>query len=115
MHCELTSSEASALSMLEAASGKFAKPFDLFIVDYDTPAGGGFALSRRTQHIIALPKIMMLLPMMGRFVKLNEHGIDIGVEANRTLNTLNGIQDIFNLKAVSGSNLQQTEIRTNKA
>jgi two-component system sensor histidine kinase/response regulator len=31
MHCELTSSETSTLSMLEAANGKFAKPFDLFI------------------------------------------------------------------------------------
>jgi two-component system sensor histidine kinase/response regulator len=42
MHCELTSSEASALSMLEAANGIFAKPFDLFIIDYETPAEGGF-------------------------------------------------------------------------
>jgi two-component system sensor histidine kinase/response regulator len=46
MHCELTSSESSAISMLEAANGKFAKPFDLFIIDYDTPAEGGFKLYR---------------------------------------------------------------------
>lgn len=109
MHCELTSSEASALSMLEAANGKFAKPFDLFIVDYDTPAGGGFNFIeaiRNNNKIAKQPKIMMLLPMMREdlFDKLNEHGIDMGVGKPIIPSILlNGIQDIFNLKAVSGS------------
>jgi two-component system sensor histidine kinase/response regulator len=107
MHCELTSSEASALSMLEAANGKFAKPFDLFIVDYDTPAGGGFKYieaMRNNKKIVKMPKLIMLLPMMrvDLFDRLNKHGIDMGIGKPIIPSILlNGILDIFNLKAVS--------------
>ena len=109
MHCELTSSEASALSMLEAADGKFAKPFDLFIFDYDTLAEGGFNFvesMRNNNKIIKTPKLMILLPMMREdlFDRLNEHGIDIGIGKPIIPSILfNGILDIFNLKAISGS------------
>jgi len=109
MHCELTSSEASALSMLEAANGKFAKPFDLFIIDYETPDEGGFNFIeslRANRKIVKIPKIIMLLPMMREdlFDKLNEHGIDMGIGKPIIQSVLlNGILDIFNLKAVSGS------------
>ena len=67
MHCELTSSEASALSMLEAVDGKIARLFDLFIIDYDTPAEGGFKFIERIRNnnkIVKIPKLVMLLPMM---------------------------------------------------
>jgi two-component system sensor histidine kinase/response regulator len=109
MHCELTSSETSTLSMLEAANGKFAKPFDLFIVDYDTPAEGGFNFIdkiRNNNRIVKIPKMIMLLPMMREdlFDRLNEHGIDMGIGKPIIPSILlNGILDIFNLKAVSGS------------
>jgi two-component system sensor histidine kinase/response regulator len=109
MHCELTSSEASAVSMLEVANGTFAKPFDLFIIDYDTPAEGGFQFIealRSNRKIAKLPKLMVLLPMMREdlFDQLNERGIDIGVgKPIMPSILLNGILDIFNLKAVSGS------------
>lgn len=52
--------------MLEAANGKFAKPFYLFIIDYSTPSEGGFNYVkelRNNQKIIKQPKIIMLLPM----------------------------------------------------
>lgn len=42
MQCEITSSELSAVSMLEAANGKDQNPFDLLIIDYETPDEGGF-------------------------------------------------------------------------
>jgi two-component system sensor histidine kinase/response regulator len=109
MHCELTSSEASALSMLEAANGKFARPFDLFIIDYDTPAKGGFKFIealRNNNKIVKFPKIVMLLPMMREdlFDKLNDYRIDMGIGKPIIPSILlNGILDIFNLKAVSGS------------
>jgi len=109
MQCELISSEASARSMLEAANGKFARPFDLFIVDYDTPSMGGFSFIdalRSNKKITRLPKIIMLLPMMRKdlFEKLNEHGIDMGIgKPIMPSILLNGILDIFSLKAVSGS------------
>lgn len=108
MHCELTTSEASAISMLEAASGKFAKAFDLLIIDYDTPAEGGFKFIEgicNNDKIVKVPKFMMLLPMMREdlFDRLNEHGVDIGIEKPIIPSILlNGILDVFNLKAVSG-------------
>ncbi|NSW52844.1 MAG: transporter substrate-binding domain-containing protein [Anaerolineae bacterium] len=111
MHCELTSSQTSALSMLEAADGNFAKPFDLFILDYDTPSGGGFAFIdaiRGNRKIAKVPKVIMLLPMMREdlFDKLNEHNIDIGIGKPIIPSILfNGILDIFKLKAVSASQL----------
>jgi two-component system sensor histidine kinase/response regulator len=67
IHCELTSSQASAVSMLEAANGRFAKPFDLFIIDYDTPAAGGFSFVesiRNNSRIVKLPKIMLLIKLI---------------------------------------------------
>ena len=53
--------------MLEAANGIFARPFALFIIDYDTPAEGGFKFieaMRNNNRFVKLPKILMLLPMM---------------------------------------------------
>jgi two-component system sensor histidine kinase/response regulator len=109
MHCELTSSELSAISLLEAANGKFAKPFDLFIIDYDTPAEGGFKFIEAMQNndkIVKLPKIIMLLPMLREdlFDRLNDYGIDMGIGKPIIPSILlNGILNIFKLKAVSGS------------
>ncbi|MGB4407160.1 MAG: transporter substrate-binding domain-containing protein [Sphaerochaeta sp.] len=113
MHCELTTSQASARTMLESADGKFTKPFDLFIIDYDTPEEGGFNFVqaiRNNGKIVKKPKIIMLLPMMREdlFDKLNEQGIDIGIGKPIIPSILfNGILEIFNLKAVSAS--QPTE------
>ena len=109
MRCELTSSEVSALSMLEAANGRFAKPFDLLIVDYDTPAEGGFRFVeaiRNNKKIVKKPKTIMLLPMMQAdlFDRLEEHGIDVGIGKPIIPSVLlNGILDIFRLKAISGA------------
>lgn len=109
MHCEITGSAASAMSMLEAANGKFAKCFDLIIIDYDTPEGGGFNFVeaiRNNHKIVRQPKIMMLLPMLREdlFDRLNEYGIDMGIGKPVIPSILlNGILDIFHLKAVSGS------------
>ncbi len=115
IHCELTSSEASASAMLEAADSKFSKPFDLFILDYDTPAEGGFRYAdivRNNPKIGKPPKIIMLLPMMRAdlFDRLNEHGIDAGIGKPIIPSILlNGILDIFNLKAISGSQPSATK------
>jgi len=109
MCCELTNSEASALSMLETADDKFAKPFDLFIIDYDTPTGGGFNFVealRNNNKIVKMPKLMVLLPMTREdlFDKLNEYGIDMGICKPITPSLLlNGILDLFQLKPESGS------------
>lgn len=109
MNCELTTSQFSALSMLEAANGKYAKPFDLMIVDYDTPAEGGFKFVEAlcdNPRIVKKPRVLMLLPMMREdlFDKLDEHGVDVGVGKPIVASILlNAVLDIFNLKAVAAS------------
>lgn len=107
MHCEVTTSEANARNMLQAADGKLSPPFDLLIVDYETPEEGGFSFVeavRNSTNIVRKPKFLMLLPMMREdlFDRLSEHGIDIGIGKPITPSLLlNGILDIFQLYAVS--------------
>ena len=95
--------------MLEAADGKFSKPFDLLILDYETPAEGGFAFVRSmldNARIQRKPRVIMLLPMMREdlFDRLGENGVDIGIGKPIIPSVLfNGILDLFKLKAVSAS------------
>jgi CheY-like chemotaxis protein/HPt (histidine-containing phosphotransfer) domain-containing protein len=109
MHCELTTSPVSALGMLEAANGKYAKPFDLLIVDYDTPAESGFKFVesiRDNARVVKKPRVLMLLPMMREdlFDRLEAHGVDIGIGKPIIPSILlNGILDIFNQKAVAAT------------
>ena len=109
MRCELTTSQASAVGMLEAADGKFSMPFDLLILDYETPAEGGFAFVRSmldNARIQRKPRVIMLLPMTREdlFDRLNENGVDIGIGKPIIPSVLfNGILDLFKLKAVSAS------------
>lgn len=104
MQCELTNSETSALHMLEAADGVTGRPFDLLIIDYDAPTGGGFRFVeslRSGSRISRVPKLMMLLPMMREdlFDKLSEHGVDIGIgKPIIPSNLLNGIVDVLDLR-----------------
>jgi signal transduction histidine kinase/CheY-like chemotaxis protein len=115
MDCELTTSQVSALIMLEAANGKFAKSFDLLIVDYETPAEGGFKFVeaiRNNKKITKVPKIIMLLPMMREdlFDKLDEYNINIGIGKPIIPSILfNGILDIFKLKAVAVTKFSEDE------
>lgn len=115
MHCELTTSQTSAINMLETSDSKFVKPFDLIIVDYETPDHGGFEFVesiRSNPKIRNKPKCIMLLPMMREdlFDKLDEHGIEIGIGKPIIPSILfNGILDIFNLKAVSATHVPDVE------
>jgi len=115
MHCELTTSPASAQSMLEAASGRYAKPFDLLIVDYETPAEGGFKFVeaiRENPRIIKKPRVLMLLPMMREdlFDGLDAHGVDIGVGKPIIPSILlNAILDIFDMKAIAATHASDRE------
>ncbi len=109
MNCELTTSPQSAVTMLEIENGKFAKPFDLLILDYDTPEAGGFAfvaLLRENKKIVKKPKVIMLLPMMREdlFDQLEASGVDIGIGKPVIPSVLfNGILEIFKTKAVAAN------------
>jgi two-component system sensor histidine kinase/response regulator len=115
MQCELTTSSDSALSMLEAAGDKFAKPFDLLIIDYETPPEGGYQFLesiRSNRKITRVPKIIMLLPMTREdlFDRLDEYGVDIGIGKPIIASILlNGVLDIFSLKAVSAVKASKSE------
>lgn len=106
MHCELTTSSISAVNMLELENGKFSEPFDLLILDYDTPAGGGFKFIEMIQDnkkIVKKPKVIMLLPMMREdlFDQLDTQGVDIGIGKPIIPSVLyNGILEIFRTKAI---------------
>ncbi|KAF5082656.1 Sensor histidine kinase RcsC [anaerobic digester metagenome] len=106
MHCELTTSSVSAISMLELENGKFTEPFDLLILDYDTPSGGGFKFVEMIQEnkkILKKPKVIMLLPMMREdlFDQLDTQGVDIGIGKPIIPSVLyNGILEIFRTKAI---------------
>ncbi len=114
MHCELTSSEARAYSMIEAANVTFTQPFDLLIIDYQTPLGGGFEFIdklKANRRLTKFPKVIMLLPMMKEelFDKLKDHGIDAGLEKPIIPSILlNAIVDIFQLKAITSSELDES-------
>lgn len=96
--CELTTSQSSAVTLLE--SGK-EKPFNLFIIDYETPIEGGFKFIenvKKSNKISVFPKTIMLLPMMREdlFEQLNLYGINIGVTKPIIPSVLfNSILEIF--------------------
>lgn len=115
MSCELTTSQHSAMNMLEAANSLYATPFDLFIVDYDTPEEGGFDFIRSIRDnpgIARKPKILMLLPMLREdlFDELDAHGVNIGIGKPVVPSVLlNAILDLFHLKAMSATSTPDTE------
>lgn len=103
--CELTTSPAAAVSLLETANVLSSKPFDLFILDYDTPNNNAFdfvRILRENPKIPKFPKIIVLLPTLRTdlFDKLEENGIDIGIGKPVIPSVLhNGIMEIFAHKA----------------
>ncbi len=111
MHCELTTSPVSAINMLELENGKFSDPFDLLILDYDTPGGGGFKfieMLQENKRIAKKPKIIMLLPMLREdlFNRLDDAGVDVGIGKPIIPSILyNGILEIFRTKAIVANQL----------
>lgn len=106
MKCELTTSEKSAIAMLEESNNTFAKPYDLFIMDYETPEEQGFEFIKKLKNnnrIVKFPKVIFLLPMMGEalFDRLEENGIDGGISKPIIPSVLyNSIIEIFREKVI---------------
>ena len=106
MKCELTTSEKSAIAMLEESNNTFAKPYDLFIMDYETPEEQGFEFIKKLKNnkkIAKFPKVIFLLPMMGEalFDRLEENGIDGGISKPIIPSVLyNSIIEIFREKVI---------------
>lgn len=109
MECELTTSQSGAISLLETSNGKFSKPFDLILIDYDTPEGGGFKfidIIKFNPKIVKKPKTIMLLPTTREdlFDRLDENGVDIGIGKPIIPSILfNAVLEIFKIKAVNNT------------
>jgi len=109
MHCESTTSQMSALNMLEDSNGLSAEPFDLFVIDYESPEEGGLEFIeavRNNKRVVVKPKFIVLLPIMREdlFDKINEHKIDLGIGKPIIPSILlNGILDLFNVKAMEST------------
>lgn len=116
--CELTSSQTSAIDLLQTADGNLSKSFDLLIVDYDTPEEGGFAFVDviiNNEKIINKPKFIMLLPVIHAdlFDQLDMYGVDIGIGKPIIPSILfNGISEIFKKKTISENLPKHQETKT---
>ncbi|MBP6491466.1 MAG: transporter substrate-binding domain-containing protein [Clostridia bacterium] len=98
---ELTASEIKAMELLSNPKLEEDKPFNLLIVDYETPLGGGLEFIEKIKEksqISADLKIIMIVPLMREdiFPKIEEAGIDFGITKPIIPSILyNGILEIF--------------------
>ncbi len=109
MDCELTTSPEIASNMLETANDKFSRPYDLFVLDFNTPPEGGFnyvQALRQNNRIARMPKIIMMLPMTKEdlFDRLEEFGVDIGIGKPIIPSILfNEILELFEIKDITAN------------
>jgi Signal transduction histidine kinase len=81
---ELSTSESYVMKLLESTEENESKPYDLIIIDYDTPMDGGLEFSKNIQNnakISHKPKIIMLIPLMREdiFERISDFGVDMGI------------------------------------
>jgi len=107
MQCELTTSESSALSMLEKSEKPHSKAFDLVIVDYDAPKDKGFAFAEEIQKKTRMkgkPKVLVLVPMLKEalYDEAEKHPVDmvLGKPLIPSI-LLDAMVDLFDMKAVA--------------
>lgn len=84
MYAELSTSESYAMKLLESTQENESKPYDLIIIDYDTPIDGGLEFASNIQNnakISQKPKIIMLIPLMREdiFERISDFGVDMGI------------------------------------
>ncbi len=109
MECELTTSQLSAVNMLESSNSPYVRLYDLLIVDFETPQEGGFEFIKKlkdNKKIAKTPKIVMLLPMTrdDLYDRLDENNVDAGVSKPIIPSVLfNSIMEIFKEKAIVAS------------
>ena len=115
---EFTASEDQAKQLLRNTINKDNKPYDLLIVDNDTPRDGGinFVQYIKEDPLIAKnPKFILMIPLIREdlFEKIETMDIDFGITKPIIPSILyNGIIEIFKDKVLtmhdSASNVEQT-------
>ncbi|PKM49936.1 MAG: histidine kinase [Firmicutes bacterium HGW-Firmicutes-7] len=104
MKAKLVTCQAQVVQLLETCKEDNSKPYELLILDYDTPEEGGLAFLTKISSnplIICKPKVMMMIPLMREdlFEKIDDFGVEIGITKPIIPSVLyNGILDIFNVK-----------------
>lgn len=115
MDCELTTSPENAVKLMSSSMKMFSKPFDLLILDYDTPNEGGFEFVKslyENNEIAKMPKIIMMIPLLREdyYDKLEEYDIEAGVGKPIIPSVLyNAILEIFKFRAVDADRPVKTK------
>ncbi|GAB6108144.1 response regulator [Fusibacter bizertensis] len=98
---EFAQSEAHVINLILQEAEAKDKPYNLLIIDSETPLEGGIAFYDSMKGRIKteyLPKTILLIPQSKEdlFDKLEEHGLDLGVSKPIVPSILyNGILEIF--------------------
>ncbi len=118
MAAEFATSEDQVKQLLRNTINKDNKPYDLLIVDNDTPQGGGIDFVQTIKEdplIVNKPKFILMIPLIREdlFEKIEEMEIDFGITKPIIPSILyNGIIEIFKDKVLamhdSASNAEPT-------
>lgn len=107
MVVEFTSSGDKAIQLLRNSIDKDDKPYDLFIVDNDTPNYGGIDFIKKIKSdplIEKKPKFILIIPLRREdlFEEIEEMQIDFGITKPIIASLLyNGIIEIFKTKVLN--------------
>lgn len=113
---EFVSNKEQAEDLLEESNADGKKPFNLFIVDYDTPAEDGFIYIERIKSnplIKNKPKIIMMIPLMREELleKVEELDMELGIAKPVIPSVLyNGILEIFKVKELETERMGEIAI-----
>lgn len=114
MTAEFITSQAQAMQLIEACDKKGLKPYDLLLVDYDTPVEGGIKFIEKIKNnplITAKPKVIMMIPLMREelFEKIENSGIEAGIAKPIISSVLyNEILEIFKVKGLGSERIIET-------
>ena len=106
MVAEFTASEDKAIQLLRNNIAGEEKPYDLFIVDNDTPSYGGIDFIKKIKNdplIDNKPKFILIVPLIREdlFVEIEKAEIDFGITKPIIASILyNGIIEIFKTKVL---------------
>ena len=98
---ELTESETKTAELLSGSSAENGKPFNLLILDYETPSDKGIEFVDKIKSELPAStelKVIMMVPLKREdvFQKIEEAGIDFGITKPIIPSLLyNGILEIF--------------------
>jgi len=106
MDAEFAGDQLKALQLLRSYGENSEKPFDLIIVDHDTPSGGGISFAeeiKKDASIREKPKVILLIPMLGEEIMemAEKSGIEAGIAKPVIPSVLyNTILEIFKVRGL---------------